>query len=143
MTRRDHLAPEPVFLDRSGRRQRVVALAGTAGGLLLALAALALIAGFTGAGPSTLPGWPAAAPVHPARTATATAGPPTATPPARRPSSSAPGPSSATPAATTPSPSPSPSVTPPATPSASPTPTSPGHRHNPSKKPNPHRPVKN
>ncbi|MEV6602157.1 hypothetical protein AB0M36_35705 [Actinoplanes sp. NPDC051346] len=48
---------EPVFVDRSGRRRRVVALAGSAGALVLVLAVLALVAGFTGVAPATLPGW--------------------------------------------------------------------------------------
>lgn len=48
---------EPVFVDRTGRRRRVVALAGSAGALVLLLAALALVAGFTGTGPGSLPGW--------------------------------------------------------------------------------------
>lgn len=49
---------EPVFVDRSGRRRRLVVWAGTAGGALLALAAVVLLAGFTGAGTDapTLPG---------------------------------------------------------------------------------------
>ncbi|ROP29539.1 hypothetical protein [Couchioplanes caeruleus] len=48
---------EPVFVDRTGRRRRVVALAGSAGALVLVLAAVALIAGFTGTVPASLPGW--------------------------------------------------------------------------------------
>lgn len=48
---------EPVFVDRTGRRRRVGALAGSAGALVLLLAALALVAGFTGTGPGSLPGW--------------------------------------------------------------------------------------
>jgi hypothetical protein len=53
----DHGTGDPVFVDRSGRRRRLVTLTGTAGGLLLAGAVLALLAGFTGAGPVGLPGW--------------------------------------------------------------------------------------
>jgi hypothetical protein len=52
---------DPVFLDRSGRRRRWFVAAGTAGGLLLSTAALALVAGFTGAGPGSVPGWPGGA----------------------------------------------------------------------------------
>jgi hypothetical protein len=51
-------AADPVFLDRTGRRRRLFVAAGTAGGLLLATAAVALVAGFTGAGPGSVPGWP-------------------------------------------------------------------------------------
>ncbi|MEV4639693.1 hypothetical protein AB0J80_20280 [Actinoplanes sp. NPDC049548] len=48
---------EPVFVDRTGRRRRVMAVAGSAGTLVLALLVLALVAGFTGGGPLPLPGW--------------------------------------------------------------------------------------
>ena len=51
-------AVDPVFLDRTGRRRRLFVAAGSAGGLLLSVAALALVAGFTGAGPGSMPGWP-------------------------------------------------------------------------------------
>jgi hypothetical protein len=50
-----------VFVDRTGRRRRLFAVAGTAGGLLLALASLMLVAGFTGVGPGYLPALPAPA----------------------------------------------------------------------------------
>jgi hypothetical protein len=51
---------DPVFVDRTGRRRRVLAAAGVIGGLALILAALALVAGLTGAGAAAVPGWPAA-----------------------------------------------------------------------------------
>jgi hypothetical protein len=52
---------DPVFVDRTGRRRRLIALAGSAGGLMLTLILLALVAGFTGVGPASVPGWPDAA----------------------------------------------------------------------------------
>ncbi|MFI7546959.1 hypothetical protein [Actinoplanes sp. NPDC049599] len=52
---------DPVFLDRTGRRRRLFVAVGSVGGLLLAVAALALVAGFTGAGPGSVPGWPGGA----------------------------------------------------------------------------------
>jgi alpha-beta hydrolase superfamily lysophospholipase len=51
-------AVDPVFLDRTGRRRRLFVAAGSAGGLLLLLAVVALIAGFTAAGPGSVPGFP-------------------------------------------------------------------------------------
>src|SRR4051794_8958471 len=51
--------PRPVFVDRTGRRRRLFAVAGAAGGLLLALASLMLVAGFTGVGPGRVPPLPA------------------------------------------------------------------------------------
>ncbi|BCJ50720.1 hypothetical protein Asp14428_21950 [Actinoplanes sp. NBRC 14428] len=79
---------DPVFVDRTGRRRRFVALAGSAGALVLVLAVLALVAGFTGAGPGPVPGWaeyrvervrPAKAPSVPVRPRTRPA-PPTSPP---------------------------------------------------------------
>src|SRR6266699_729721 len=49
---------EPVFVDHTGRRRRLLVMAGTAGGAVLLLAALALLAGFTGVGPRYLPSLP-------------------------------------------------------------------------------------
>lgn len=46
---------KPVFVDRSGRRRRLVRVAGAAAGLALTLASALLVAGFTGAGPGHLP----------------------------------------------------------------------------------------
>jgi hypothetical protein len=51
--------PKPVFVDRTGRRRRLFAVAGAGGGLLLALAAVMLVAGFTGVGPGQAPALPA------------------------------------------------------------------------------------
>ena len=51
-------SPEPVFVDRTGRRRRLFAAAGAVGGVLLALASLVLVAGFTGAGAGYLPALP-------------------------------------------------------------------------------------
>jgi hypothetical protein len=56
---------EPVFLDRTGLRRRVVATAGAVGALLLALMLLALLAGFTGVGRGSMPDLPAAVGGHP------------------------------------------------------------------------------
>ena len=53
-------APEPatpVFVDRTGRRRRWFALFGAAGGGLLSVATVVLVAGFLGAG-GALPGLP-------------------------------------------------------------------------------------
>lgn len=61
--------PDPVFVDRTGRRRRLFAVAGATGGLVLVLAAAALLAGFTGDGPATVPGWPTGG--RPARSTTA------------------------------------------------------------------------
>jgi hypothetical protein len=52
---------DPVFLDRTGYRRRLTAVAGVIGGLVLTVILLALVAGFTGAGPAAVPGWPDAA----------------------------------------------------------------------------------
>lgn len=51
---------DPVFVDRTGRRRRLFAIAGSAGGVVLVFVVLALLAGFTGAGTAAIPGWPAA-----------------------------------------------------------------------------------
>jgi hypothetical protein len=48
----------PVFVDRTGRRRRLFTAAGAAGGLVLCLVSLLLIAGFTGTGPDYLPTLP-------------------------------------------------------------------------------------
>jgi hypothetical protein len=49
---------DPVFVDRTGGRRRVFVVLGAAGGIVLVLACLALLAGFTGGGPGDLPGLP-------------------------------------------------------------------------------------
>jgi len=51
-------AADPVFLDRTGRRRRLFVAAGSVGGLVLLIAVVALVAGFTGTGPGSVPGWP-------------------------------------------------------------------------------------
>ena len=52
---------DPVFVDRTGRRRRLFAIAGSAGGLVMILVAVALFAGFTDGGRASIPGWPAGA----------------------------------------------------------------------------------
>jgi hypothetical protein len=49
---------DPVFVDRTGRRRRIFLLAGAAGGVVLVLATVALLAGFTGVGSHYLPALP-------------------------------------------------------------------------------------
>src|SRR4051794_24965477 len=49
---------EPVFVDRTGRRRRLIAVAGSTGGLLLTVALVALVMGLTGVGPVAVPEWP-------------------------------------------------------------------------------------
>jgi hypothetical protein len=49
---------DPVFVDRTGRRRRIFLLAGAAGGVVLVLATVALLAGFTGVGSRYLPALP-------------------------------------------------------------------------------------
>jgi len=131
---------DPVFVDRTGRRRRLIAIAGSTGGLVLTLMLLALVAGFTGVGPASVPGWPDAAAAvdgsqpKPSRTAPSARPSPRPAEPApvgrpRRPASSA-----AVPAAT-PTPSAS-SVT--ATPSVSVTPTPTNNGRKPSRSPKPH-----
>lgn len=131
---------EPVFLDRTGRRHRIIAAAGAAATVLLSMLMLALLAGLTGNGAGDMPGWPAAGgharsaqPVPPrtersssaVRATTTGRSPAPAPPPAltARPTSVAP-------AATTTSPS--------VTPTTSPTARGNGHRKNASHTPNPH-----
>jgi len=76
---------DPVFVDRSGRRRRLIVIAGTAGTLVLLAAIVALLAGFTGAGPVAVPGWPGADAGRPAPnarvTTTRTTPPPAPAPP--------------------------------------------------------------
>ncbi|GAA4460412.1 hypothetical protein [Phytohabitans houttuyneae] len=103
---------KPVFVDRSGRRRRLVRAAGTAAGLALALASALLVAGFTGAGPDHLPLLPdpaggrignvpasARPSVTPAPAPPSRSAPPSGQPTSRAPSSAVP----ATTAAPTPS----------------------------------------
>jgi hypothetical protein len=125
---------DPVFVDHTGRRRRFVAAAATAGALILTLAVVALLAGFTGAGPVAVPGFPAARTGHvkptrptPPRTDPTPAATPA--PPAAAPAGTS-GPATARPS------SGAPSVT--SAPTTSPTPRgngrSPSHRPHPTKK---------
>ena len=57
--RRHRQAPgRPVFLDRSGRRRRVVLIAGSSLAVLLLTSLALLIAGLFGAAPAHIPGFP-------------------------------------------------------------------------------------
>jgi hypothetical protein len=56
--RRLRRAVDPVFVDRTGRRRRIVGLAGAAAALVLFVTAVIMLAGFTGAGGARLPGLP-------------------------------------------------------------------------------------
>lgn len=58
------MTAEPVFVDRSGRRRRLIVAAGAGGTLALLIAAGALLAGFTGTSPGAVPGWPTSGPHH-------------------------------------------------------------------------------
>jgi hypothetical protein len=49
---------DPVFVDRSGVRRRLVTIAGAGLGTALAVGCLALVAGLTGSSPVPLPGFP-------------------------------------------------------------------------------------
>jgi hypothetical protein len=51
-------ATDPVFVDHTGRRRRVLTIAGCAGGALLTVTTVALLSGFTGVSPASLPGLP-------------------------------------------------------------------------------------
>jgi hypothetical protein len=132
-------ATEPVFLDRTGRRRRIVVAAAAAATVLLSLIMLALLAGFTGAGPGVMPGWPAAdGHAQPARPSPDRTEPsPSAAIKARAPvRSSAPTPTalptSAAPTVT------APPTTASAVPTASATTRGNGRGRNPSHTPNPH-----
>lgn len=118
---------DPVFVDRTGRRRRLFMATGAAGGVAMALVTLALIAGFTGAGPGYLPTLPESAGDQ--QLDSGEAGQPSA---AVRPVS--PSPRIASPATgARPTPAPSPTQ---ALPAASPTPTPNSHRRVPTHTPN-------
>jgi hypothetical protein len=51
--------PAPVFVDRTGRRRRVLVIAGAGGAAALVGATIALLLGLTGTGDHALPGLPA------------------------------------------------------------------------------------
>src|SRR6185369_7694434 len=55
---REPRRPKPVFVDRSGRRHRIVVASGAAAGVLVVLALGMLVAGLFGASPLPLPGLP-------------------------------------------------------------------------------------
>ncbi|NUT18370.1 MAG: hypothetical protein HOV77_04235 [Hamadaea sp.] len=57
---REHADPStrPVFVDRSGRRRRLITILGGAFGVLLLLGLIGLGASLIGGGPAQLPGWP-------------------------------------------------------------------------------------
>jgi hypothetical protein len=142
-TTRRPTVSEPVFLDRTGRRRRLVAAAGASAILLLTLMVLALLAGVTGIAPKTMPGWPAAdgrprpaRPIpdrtEPAPSAASRAAATRRTSPTAPPSTSTDQPSGTEPTTM------GPATTLPSTPTASPTRPGNGHGRNPSHTPNPH-----
>jgi hypothetical protein len=49
---------DPVFVDRSGRRRRLVLIAAIAGTSVLLAILAAMVVGFTSSGPAAVPGWP-------------------------------------------------------------------------------------
>jgi hypothetical protein len=51
---------DPVFVDRSGRRRRLVLMASIAGTSVVLAVLAAMVAGFTTAGSTAVPGWPGA-----------------------------------------------------------------------------------
>lgn len=53
-----------IFVDHTGRRRRVFTALAAGTGVLLTTAMIILVAGFTGAGPSPLPGLPALNPAQ-------------------------------------------------------------------------------
>ncbi|MEV0271269.1 hypothetical protein AB0H43_21030 [Hamadaea sp. NPDC050747] len=57
---REHTDPStrPVFVDRSGRRRRLITVLGAALGVSLLLGLIGLGASLLGGGPAQLPGWP-------------------------------------------------------------------------------------
>jgi hypothetical protein len=70
----------PVFLDRSGRRRRLVLVAGAFFGVLLMASAGMLVAGMSGASPTGVPGFPDAVRQVDEATPGPDAPPPTTTP---------------------------------------------------------------
>lgn len=94
---------EAVFVDRSGRRRRLVTLVGAALGVLLVASLSIMVAGMVSSGPVSIPGWPDAgarpgegATPQPTDGGTGPAGgelpaPVTTTAPAPQPTSAAPG----------------------------------------------------
>lgn len=76
----------PVFVDGSGRRRRLILVAGSAIGVLVVLALVMLVAGLFGASPVHLPGLPGGQATdarQPGRTTGAPSGPDAATNPAQ------------------------------------------------------------
>jgi len=104
--RRGRPDTDVVFVDASGRRRRLFVAAGVAGGTVLILLTLALLAGFTGVGRANVPGWPGSVP-HEAQGGT---GAPDAAPSPRSSGQAVPSATPSGPSATAlPSASPSPS----------------------------------
>ena len=66
MTNNSRRAPQPVFVDSTGRRRRLAAILGVAGAALLTLVSAMLVAGFIGGGSGYLPGLPNAPRTEPA-----------------------------------------------------------------------------
>ncbi|MDQ7911499.1 hypothetical protein RB614_44150 [Phytohabitans sp. ZYX-F-186] len=124
---------KPVFVDRSGRRRHLVRVTGVAGGLGLALAAVLLVAGFTGSGTGRPPSLPEPAGGQ-------MGGGPTASRPPAGPGSTAPPPGTApAPGGRSATPAPAPATT---AAVASPAPSGSSHRRVPTHTPGNGKPVK-
>jgi hypothetical protein len=122
----------PVFVDRTGRRRRVLVLVGISGAVGVLSAAVGLLLAITGTGGGAVPNLPgstaraqAAASPHPTSADHA---------PTRRPAPSA-GSTPGGAASTAPAVNPSPSPAPPTTPATTPSPTVNPHRHVPTQTP--------
>ena len=122
------MTADPVFVDRTGRRRRLMVIMGAAASGILLAVVLALLAAFSGAGPAAVPGWPGTAAGHgtakPRSTTIIPTSRPAVTAPARSAVTTTPAPRPATTTASAP-------VVPTATASARPK----GRAHSPSVRP--------
>lgn len=51
-------SPDPVFVDRTGRRRRLAVLIGVGAGTALVASLALIVAGFLGGSSTSIPGWP-------------------------------------------------------------------------------------